>query len=74
MVRTIGWCSISAVIPAGQNIWPLRTAAPELSLTTGHWRVLRGLSTHSATDAQAHLDTLTAAHAAHRASCQTCTA
>ncbi|MFJ7067864.1 hypothetical protein [Streptomyces sp. NPDC101115] len=72
--RTYDWCSIRSAVPAHRwGPWPLRRIAmPELSLTDGRWPVLRAIATSSAADAQADLDTLTTAHAAHRASSQTC--
>ncbi|MFD5323567.1 hypothetical protein [Streptomyces sp. NPDC127092] len=74
--RPYDWCSIRSVVPAHQwSPWPLRRVAmPELSLTSGRWPVLLAIATYSAADARADMDIITTAHAAHRASCRTCTA
>ncbi|MGW2016813.1 PH domain-containing protein [Streptomyces sp. NPDC001927] len=72
--RTVEWCSIREVIPAHQGVGPARTGLPEVALTNGTRLPLQAIAAHSTSDAQADLDAITTAHAAHRATCQTCTA
>lgn len=71
--RAVGWCSIRAVAPADQGAGPLKTVFTELVLTDGTTRPLQVVASYFPRAAEADLHVITTAHAAHRATCQTCT-
>ncbi|MEU6934762.1 PH domain-containing protein [Streptomyces sp. NPDC046374] len=71
--RAVGWCSIRAVAPADQGAGPLETVFTELVLTDGTTRPLQVVASYFPRAAEADLHVITTAHAAHRATCQTCT-
>ncbi|MFB7609912.1 PH domain-containing protein [Streptomyces gardneri] len=72
--RTVEWCSIREVVPAHQGVGPVRTGLPEIALTNGTRLPLQAIAARSTSGARSDLDTITAAHVAHRATCRTCTA
>ncbi|MFE1383512.1 hypothetical protein ACFW6S_31655 [Streptomyces sp. NPDC058740] len=74
LTRRVDWCSVQAIGPSEQGAGPARSMLPEITTNSGTQLPLQAIATRSVTDAQAHLDALTAAHATHRAACQTCAA
>ncbi|WP_435972141.1 PH domain-containing protein [Streptomyces sp. Qhu_M48] len=70
--RTIPWCKIREVSTTTQGIGPFRTGAPGLVLEDGAQVPLHALASASTTATATDIDTLTSAHAAHRAACGHC--